>query len=318
MEAFRTTEQAIYSLGASFNYLSASATVAIHSQSYNSRSNFVVDFSQRYYSASINPPEFSSSVFSDVVNLEEVKRVTSGENPPLYISDIAYGRRVILLFSSTETADSLRAAISSSVSGLVASGHLDASSDTSRVFSKTDLRGLVLGGSAGGAIGLVTGDGISAALKTHLKTGAESGWKTSGSPISFRANYLDNTIAALQYLGVDQSVQPAIGTHWFLRWSNHYEPGVIYKVVRNMDDNSVGGASNRNYLPFVEKLLAYPGREPRSEVEVAGDEMFKAQPNYWSSPPYNCPTLTQDGLHVMDNEKWYLVSYVDDTPKPGQ
>jgi len=82
-----------------------------------------------------------------------------------------------------------------------------------------------------------------------------------------------------------------------------------------MEKDRWGGDNNEDYKPYVTQLAAMPGRV-LSQVEVAGDETFKRPANSWTVPPMNCPSLIQEGLHVMDNERWFLVEYAEDLPAP--
>jgi hypothetical protein len=276
----------------------------------------MIDFSQRYFTLSVIPEGNPSAYFSDDVALDDVKAVTSVDNPPVYITDIAYGRRLLLLFSSTASADDLRVALNTTFSVAVVSGDLNVSVATKAVFAKTDLRGIVIGGEGTTAIGVFSGDSIIDGLKKYLQAGAVLSPESTGAPISFRASYLkDNSLADVQMLTIDRQVSPATADKFFLRWYNHLEPDAIYKVVANMEPGRYGGDLNNNYKPYVVRLNNYPGRVI-NQTEVAGDQTFKRPANSWTAPPMNCPSLLQNGLDVMDDERWYLVEYIEDVPPP--
>jgi hypothetical protein len=313
---FNSIDQAFVKIGASFSALSTAVRAQLESQDYSQRHNLMIDFSQRYFTVSVVPVGDPASFFAPDVDLNDIKALTASDNPPVYITDVAYGRRLILLFSSTATSDELRAAVTGSVNAVVASGDMSVSAAQKQVFDKTDLRGMVVGGNGVTAIGLFTGDSIAATLKQYLVSGGVLSPSSTGAPISFRANYLkDNSLADVQMLTFDREVHPAVATGYFLRWFNHFEPNTLYKVIANMERGRWGGNGNEGYKPYVVKLDKMPGRV-LSEVEVAGDETFKRPENSWTAPPMNCPSLIAEGLHVMDDERWFLVQYAEDLPAP--
>jgi hypothetical protein len=91
-----------------------------------------------------------------------------------------------------------------------------------------------------------------------------------------------------------------------LLWYNHFEPQTIYEVVRTNPE--VPGIENNGFKnwckPFFRDQYVII-----SEVEVAGDESFKnGEPNWWTKPPYYLPELRQSWLHIMDDERWYVVT----------
>lgn len=137
------------------------------------------------------------------------------------------------------------------------------------------------------------------------------------SSVTFVSVACSGSLAAAQMLTLDRQATPAAKTQYMLKWYNHYQPGVIYRVTRDMERGAYGGNGNSKYFPYVERLADYPGKVIWSE-EVAGDEKFKGgPPNFWKSEKYNyCPSLDQDGMHVMDDERWYLVEYQAAIPKP--
>ena len=307
---FQSLDQAFSRIGIAFKSVSVSVRASLASQSYETRQNIMWDFAQRYYTVSIDAPSTPAGLFKTPVSKASLSEVAGPGNPPVYVNDVAFGRRVVLLFSSSASMNELQAALSASYNALFTSGGLDVGGETKKTFSQTELRVLVVGGSSTSAAELFAGDSIFPALKNYLKDGATLSTGVSAAPLSFKATYLrDNSVADVQLLSIDRQACPAVDTRYYLRWYNHLEPNVLYKVVGNMVPGGYGGKDNERYKPFVQRLSSEPG-QIISITEVAGDEQFKAVPaNSWTAPPMNCPSLLQDGLGVMDDERWYLVQY---------
>ena len=315
------------SYGAMFDFKSSLDTATS-----SSRNNLALDFTQNFYTISAVPAASPTDWFSKDVTAASISRFAGQGNPPVYVSDISYGRRIIFLFSSESSSDDMEWALSANLKTGLTSVSATDKGKYQKTMNTTEMRAFVLGGNSGEGLKLVaTGPtDIQASMQKYL-TSTKAPWSITspGVPISFRANYLtDNTTAVVQSLTLDRKIVPQTQFKYMLQWSNSYEPGVLYQVVKDMEPGAYGDfpmthRTNKKYMNYVRKLNKLPDNVV-DRVEVAGDQQFKGVPghpelkeNYWSGDDYgNLPRLLKSGLDVMCDEKWWLIKYRVSTPKP--
>jgi len=315
-QEFDDVRQVLFHLGVSASAMSAEVKASLDSDSYSHRHNLAIDMVQRYYSVSASPLRTPAAAFAKDVSLAEVESYANASNPPVVVSNVAYGRRVVLLLSSEASIDELRAAVRATYDAMTASGSVEMSVHNKEVLSKSELRVYIAGGGANSAIGVISANQLIPALRGYFKQGAEFSASSPGSVLSFRANYLDNTVADVQLQTEEKQTAPATRKHYLLRWYNHFAPSASLCVNRNMETDRWGGDHNANYYPYVTACPAIPVNA--KQTEVAGDEQFKGgAPNFWVAAPYNLPSLMERGLQVMDDERFFLVEYDEDLPKPA-
>jgi len=201
-------EQALLDAGLSASWLTGSAQASLKSAATQKHHGIIVSFIQRYYSIKFNDPTSVASFFDPRVTLEQVKAVAfpagggRTDNPPLYISEVKYGRMLLLAISSDDDESSLDTAIRADISfGLSGgSGHLDDSMKT--ILQNSTIQGLVIGGSAragGQLLSTLIGGGIDG-LPKFINDGATYNPSTSpGAPISYTARYLNGELADTSY-----------------------------------------------------------------------------------------------------------------------
>lgn len=201
-------DQAMLDAGVSASWLSGSAQASLKSAVTQKQHGVIVSFIQRYYSIKFNDPSSVASFFDPRVTLEQVKAVAfpagrgRADNPPLYISEVKYGRMLLLAISSNDDESSLDTAIRADISiGLGGgSGHLDDS--MKKILQNSTIEGLVIGGSAqsgGQLLSSIIGGDIDG-LPKFIEDGATYNPNTSpGAPISYVARYLNGDLADTSY-----------------------------------------------------------------------------------------------------------------------
>jgi hypothetical protein len=122
------------------------------------------------------------------------------DNPPGYVASINYGRMLLLFASSSESASQLKIALEAAFDAATADGEANLKLEHKRIIQESELKVLILGGSAGAAVEVLAAKDKVAQLSQFLRTGANFTLQSPGVPLAYQVRYLkDNTLARLSY-----------------------------------------------------------------------------------------------------------------------
>nr|WP_172922689.1 thiol-activated cytolysin family protein [Streptococcus sp. 3506] len=154
----------------------------------------VVNFKQIYYTATFDAPTNPAAVFDKSVTPEDLKqRGVDSQTPPVYVSNVSYGRQIYVKFESTSKSTELKAAINAVIKGAT----IAPNSEWSRLLKNTSVTAVIVGGNASGAGKVVTGTVEN--LKELIREGANFSAQSPAVPISYKTAFLkDNAQATLQ------------------------------------------------------------------------------------------------------------------------
>ena len=184
--------------GISSSWVTGSASASLKTASMQKHHGLIVNFVQRYYSLKFNDPASVTSFLDPSVTLDQVKAVSSTTNPPMYISEVKYGRMVIIAISSDESASSLEAAIRADISFGLSGGSGSLDVKTKQILQNSVIQGLVVGGGTDTGAQLLSSlpGGAIDGLAEFIKDGATYNPNTSpGAPIAYTARYLNGKVA---------------------------------------------------------------------------------------------------------------------------
>lgn len=154
----------------------------------------VVNFKQIYYTATFDAPTNPAAVFDKSLTPEDLKqRGVDSQTPPVYVSNVSYGRQIYVKFESTSKSTELKAAINAVIKGAT----IAPNSEWSRLLKNTSVTAVIVGGNASGAAKVVTGTVEN--LKELIREGANFSAQSPAVPISYKTAFLkDNAQATLQ------------------------------------------------------------------------------------------------------------------------
>lgn len=154
----------------------------------------VVNFKQIYYTATFDAPTNPAAVFDKSVTSEDLKqRGVDSQTPPVYVSNVSYGRQIYVKFESASKSTELKAAINAVIKGAT----IAPNSEWSRLLKNTSVTAVIVGGNASGAAKVVTGTVEN--LKELIREGANFSAQSPAVPISYKTAFLkDNAQATLQ------------------------------------------------------------------------------------------------------------------------
>lgn len=190
-ESAGTLREAMVKLGVAYKggNVSASLDASLNS-SYNENA-IVAKFTQEFYTVAFDPnPSGASPFFAPTVSLNQIKQFTTPDNPPLFVSEVKYGRILVVTFRSTLSKLELEAAVKAAYAAV--SGSLDAS--YKEKLSKVRMELLAVGATGDMSAQLVqaaTPDDLVAALRAAIKSGSKYHPTTNpGAPIAFTMRYV--------------------------------------------------------------------------------------------------------------------------------
>ncbi len=162
-----------------------------------SRQNYVlVRFRQTYYNASFEPPELQTSVFRDGRSFQDPENQIGADNPPLYISDVGYGRAIYFLVGSRHDGQALIQALQAANENKPGAETLIGGVTASQILRESTVSYVVQGGDAIPALDAIGGGGGVADLYEALrKTMADARLAqvtefSRGVPVSSTVSYL--------------------------------------------------------------------------------------------------------------------------------
>lgn len=186
-------EQSALSLGMSARYMGATVRASLKAEATHEESTIAAYFIQRMFTTSMVLPDQPRDLFSSDFTQEKLdEQVAMGrigpDNLPVYVSNIVWGRLMVLTMTSTMEASRMKAALAASyagMSGSVAAEHLE-------VLEQSTIKLVTVGGDAQVALDFLRSGNLGDFF-------AEDAPLTTAVPLSYTLRNLDadNSIATV-------------------------------------------------------------------------------------------------------------------------
>lgn len=180
------------------------------SLNYNSttkKNKFIFRFIQSYYTIDVDKPATPRQFFAPSVTTAQLAASMPSYSAPVYVAGVNYGRMVYVCIQSdysfqeikSEWAMNVEAQFSVKVVKVKAETEITAAINKSSKLTQSSLSAVIIGGSAGGAAGLVAAD--IPAISKLIMDGANWGKNNPGMPISYKLSKLSNnaTFSVVNY-----------------------------------------------------------------------------------------------------------------------
>lgn len=215
-------EQSMLEIGMSLSYMGANVRADLGFNQTTETHTIMATFRQRMFTTSVvlpqTPGEFFSDAFTQEILDEQIALGRVGpDNPPVYVSNIVWGRIMVFTMTSTYSRSEMEAAISASYEGIV-SGSVDAHYLDILSSEETTIKMVAVGGEASHALDAIrTGN-----LDDYFATEAAL---TSAEPLSYTLrNLADNSVALVsettEYDMVECSTEIVVHYNDFDLWRN--------------------------------------------------------------------------------------------------
>ncbi|MBN1078454.1 thiol-activated cytolysin family protein [Clostridium botulinum] len=179
--------------GCNFKILDKALNIDFNSIFKGEKQAMVVAYKQIFYTVSVDAPEKPSDLFGDNVSFHELAlKGVDNENPPAYVSNVAYGRTIYVKLETTSKSANVKAAFKALVSNQDISGN----TEYEDILEQSSFTATVLGGGAEAHNKVVTKDFNE--IQNIIQNNSVYSPKNPGYPISYTSTFLkDNRIASV-------------------------------------------------------------------------------------------------------------------------
>ena len=195
MEDYNSEQAFALQAKASGRYMGFSASASGSVKRESNEHTVMVYFFEKMYEVVVEPPGTPGEFFSDAFNSERLdEQIALGkigpDNPPLYVSNVVYGRMMAFAFTSTASSTEIKAALSAAYKGIFSvSGSV--STEQKKILERGKISVSSLGGESKATLDLIaSGD-----WKAYFTDKARL---TSAYPLSYTfRNLRDGSIASV-------------------------------------------------------------------------------------------------------------------------
>lgn len=189
-----SAEQGLLSLGLSVKYAGVQASADLGISNSATQSSLLVSITERLFTIKIvkpaTPVEYFSNDFtySDLMAQHDAGRI-SPTNPPVVVSQIVYGLRLIYSVTADTSIDKLQAAVAASYDGGAASAKVHLTDEQSNILSSATYNVVAVGGDVTATKNLIRDHAIGDYMSARTSL-------SSAVPISYQVDNVINDTAA--------------------------------------------------------------------------------------------------------------------------
>jgi hypothetical protein len=193
-ETMYSYDQMALKMGLSASYSGASIKASLSADMSSETRTMTAYFVQRMFTVSMVLPQNPEDVFSDEFTAEMLQREQKNgrmgaDNPPVFVSSIAYGRILMFSFTSTASESDINATLNAIYNGGQFSGDLE--TKYQEILQTAQIRVVTVGGDADQALALIRSNDLGQYF-------AEDAPLSTAKPISYTIRHLkDNVIASV-------------------------------------------------------------------------------------------------------------------------
>ncbi len=194
-----TTEQGLIDMGLNVNFLAGGLGTRFQYINTNGLTTLYLFVKNVYFSVNAQYPTNPAGFFGAEVNVSDLKRVVSKDNPPAYITSVSYGRMALVRAVSSYSQREVKASIDLLLNGL------GASLSTTQRKIVSDLQ-LTVEAAPGPAYNIKTLDD----LNKFINEGYQFNHRTGCVPVSYEARYLSDNSPLITHTGLSYKVRECL------------------------------------------------------------------------------------------------------------
>jgi len=194
-----TTEQGLIDLGVNVNFLAGGLGTRFQYINTNGLTTMYLLVKNVYFTVSPQYPTNPAGFFGAGINVDDLKRVISKENPPAYITSVSYGRMALVRAVSAYSQREVKTSIDLFLNGL--SGSLN----TTQRKIISDLQ-LTVEAAPGPAYNIKTLDD----LNKFINEGYQFNHRTGCVPVSYEARYLSDNSPLMTHTGLSYKIRECL------------------------------------------------------------------------------------------------------------
>lgn len=199
-----SSNQWAFNLGTNVQFMSTDIAASANTSRGSTDNTVIMQFTQVFYTISFRDPVTATSVFKDGDAFNDPEGQIGTGNPPLYVSNVKYGRQVYFIAKSSLGSTLVEAALKGAYSG-AASVTVESGMSYQDIMAKTSITYIVRGGGADLAlapIAAATPDQMYDKVREFLsnKNAAQFSAANPGVPVAYTLRYLDDRTVAMKGL----------------------------------------------------------------------------------------------------------------------
>jgi len=189
-----SVDQALLNAGISVKYLGVKANASLTTSHTVEESSYLVTVTQRMFTVNIVPPDMPAGYFGPRYTVADLKKQAAAgrigrSNPPVVVSHIVYGRKLIFTVTAKSKAEDLKASVDAAYTGPALSGSANVSPEQRSILNSASYGVVALGGDESNARALIASYNVS----DYLKQGNAL---SSAVPIAYQVDNVVNGTAA--------------------------------------------------------------------------------------------------------------------------
>lgn len=179
--------------GLNFKSLSKSLDIDFDAILEGKKKAMVISFKQIFYTVSIDAPKSPSDLFGDNVSWDELTlKGINNDNPPVYVSNVSYGRTIFVKLETTSTSSDVEVAFKALINEQDAKNN----SKYKKIFEESTFTAVVIGGGAQEHNKVISKDFDE--IRNIIINNSEYSSSNPGLPVSYTSVFLkDNSVASI-------------------------------------------------------------------------------------------------------------------------
>ncbi len=152
----------------------------------------IVKLNQVYYNVSVDAPHNPSDFFADGVTAKDLIRYgINNQTPPVYVSNVAYGRTMYIKLETSSNSTNVHAAFKALIKGV----EIAPDTEFQKILDSTNVTAVVMGGNAAASAKIV--NGTVGDLKAIIQEGANYNKDNPAVPVSYRTTFVKHNVPAV-------------------------------------------------------------------------------------------------------------------------
>jgi len=154
-------DQAALGMGLSVRYMGSSVEGSLQSKTSAEKLTITASFVQNAFTIGVDTPPSMAGWFSDELTDDRLATYTSGASPamgpdnlPIYVSDVTYGRIIMVTITSTGSESDIKASLDATYNGGFWGGELSLTAERKSILKESEISIQQLGGPTEGAFKL--------------------------------------------------------------------------------------------------------------------------------------------------------------------
>ncbi|GCD10859.1 thiol-activated cytolysin family protein [Clostridium tagluense] len=179
--------------GCNFKTLSKSLNIDFDSILKGEKKVMILSYKQIFYTVSVDAPNRPSDLFGDSVTFDKLAlKGVNNDNPPAYVSNVAYGRTIYVKLETNSKSANVKAAFKA----LIDNQNISSNAEYQDILDQSSFTATVLGGGAQAHNKIITKDFNE--ITNIIKNNSVYSPQNPGYPISYTSTFLkDNSIACI-------------------------------------------------------------------------------------------------------------------------